>query len=157
MDAVGPPKKRQRTENDDVVVKPEPSDDIGPTATLLDYDDGNVVIRCYTRLSVAELSTYYREGRIATDSVEAAIQTIPAEGIYGCVQYRVHRGILASHSTVFSDHFRGKETILSGHDERRDGDLVLEFTGYNTQDLEFCQDMDTFLAMIYSPEYAPIL
>ncbi|VDC01036.1 unnamed protein product [Peniophora sp. CBMAI 1063] len=138
MDVVGPPKKRQRTENDDVIVKPEPSNDIGPTATLLDYDDGNVVIRCYTRLSVAELSTYYREGRIATDSVEAAIQAIPAEGIYG---------------TVFSNHFRGEETILTGHDERRDGDLVFEFTGYDTQDLEFCQDMDAFLAMIYSPDH----
>lgn len=158
MSEAGPSKKRQRTDvDDDPVVKTEPlPDNVLPTLVPLDYEDGNVLIRNRVHFSAAALFAFYRDGRIATESLDEALKAIPADGMNGLVQYRVHRGVLASNSTVFADHFRGKQTILTGYDEHRDGEIIFNFTTTNEscQDWVLCQNLDDFLKAIYRPEYA---
>lgn len=137
-------RKRQRT--DEPAVKPEPSSDKElPTLLPLHYDDGNVVIEARAHFSAAELEVLARDGCNVNQSLADALKSIPQEGLDGLVEYKVHRGILASHSAVFANHFRGIETILSGCEEEYEGGNVLTLSDDRS-------GLDAFLKAMYLPE-----
>ena len=118
-----------------------------PTFRPLNYEDGNVIIRIRTRFPAAFAATLYRGGRIeTTTSLDEALKSIPSSGLDVLVEYRVHRGILSSHSAVFLNHFRGGETILNGCKEEHDNLAVLTLS-------EPYVNIDPFLKTMYLPEY----
>ncbi|KZV76827.1 hypothetical protein PENSPDRAFT_344999 [Peniophora sp. CONT] len=140
-------RKRQRT--DEPAVKPEPSseeEELPAQATLLPlyYDDGNVIIEARAHFSAAELDALARDGCNANQLLADALQSIPEEGLDGLVKYKIHRGILASHSTVFADYFRGKETILGGCEEEYEGGIIFTLPDERS-------GLDAFLKAMYLP------